>query len=323
MAAPTVTPATPVSDKPTPSTTDSRDDAGAEDENSDTPTPTPSGDRTVVFQKVDQDEEKVDSGTAEPAGRTLAEKITARTGEESAADDGTDQETAQQPTVAALKRPAPSVDETGEIPQVDPLAATTTAAATSGSTAADVAVREDDAAVDEGDVDTRDGDDDAVEEKTSITGVVLLAIIGVVLGVVVFKGFEMLWDNLSRPIVAVLAVLVTAGMVAVVRALRTANDGLSMFLAAVVGLVMTLRSARRRDDLASSRLSGPAHLHWCRGAVVVAGWGHDQYRSNRRREDRRGADLRPHQRQCRPPVHHRDQPAPGAWPGAARGVRRP
>ncbi|WIM71233.1 hypothetical protein [Corynebacterium suedekumii] len=235
---PKPTMAAPAADKPTPSTTDSRDDAGAEDENSDTPTPTPSGDQTVVFQKVDQAEDKADSGTAEPAGRTLAEKITARTGEESAADDGTAPETTRQAAVSAPKRPAPSVDETGEIPQVDPLAATT-AAATSGSTAADVAVREDDAAVDEGDVDTRDGDDDAVEEKTSITGVVLLAIIGVVLGVVVFKGFEMLWDNLSRPIVAVLAVLVTVGMVAVVRALRTANDGLSMFLAAVVGLVMT------------------------------------------------------------------------------------
>lgn len=247
MAAPTVTPAAPVSDKPTPSTTDSRDDAGAADEKSDTPTPTPSGDQTVVFQKVDQDEEKADSGTAVPAGRTLAEKITARTGEESAADDGADPETAQQPTVAALKRPAPSVDETGEIPQVDPLAATTTAAATSGSTAADVAVREDDAVGDGGDVDMRDeaaadpaaDTDDAVEERTSITGVILLAIIGVVLGVVVFKGFELLWENLSRPIVAVLAILVTVGMVAVVRALRTANDALSMFLAAIVGLVMT------------------------------------------------------------------------------------
>ena len=49
----------------------------------------------------------------------------------------------------------------------------------------------------------------------------------------------MLWDNLSRPIVAGLAILVTVGMVAVVKALRTANDGLSMFLAALVGIVMT------------------------------------------------------------------------------------
>lgn len=78
-----------------------------------------------------------------------------------------------------------------------------------------------------------------VEEKTSLTGIILMTIIGVVLGVVVFKGFELLWENLSRPIVAAMAVVVTGVMVGVVKALRTSNDGLSMFLAAVVGLVMT------------------------------------------------------------------------------------
>lgn len=77
------------------------------------------------------------------------------------------------------------------------------------------------------------------EEKTSVTGVILMTAIGVVLGVVVFKGFEMLWENFSRPIVVGLAILVTLGMVGVVKALRTANDGLSMFLATLVGLVMT------------------------------------------------------------------------------------
>lgn len=78
-----------------------------------------------------------------------------------------------------------------------------------------------------------------VEEKTSLTGVILMTAIGVVLGVVIFKGFEMLWENFSRPVVAILAVLVTAGMVGVVKALRTANDALSMVLAGFVGLLMT------------------------------------------------------------------------------------
>lgn len=54
-----------------------------------------------------------------------------------------------------------------------------------------------------------------VEEKTSLTGIILMTIIGVVLGVVVFKGFELLWENLSRPIVAALAVVVTGVMVGV------------------------------------------------------------------------------------------------------------
>lgn len=78
-----------------------------------------------------------------------------------------------------------------------------------------------------------------IEEKTSLTGVILMTVIGVVLGVVIFKGFEMMWENFSRPVVAVLAILVTAGLVGVVRALRTANDALSMVLAGFVGLLMT------------------------------------------------------------------------------------
>lgn len=78
-----------------------------------------------------------------------------------------------------------------------------------------------------------------VEEKTSLTGVILMTAIGVVLGVVIFKGFEMLWESFSRPVVAILAVLVTAGMVGVVKALRTTNDALSMVLAGFVGLLMT------------------------------------------------------------------------------------
>lgn len=78
-----------------------------------------------------------------------------------------------------------------------------------------------------------------VEEKTSLTGVILMTAIGVVLGVVIFKGFEMLWENFSRPLVAILAVLITAGLVGVVKALRTTNDALSMVLAGCVGLLMT------------------------------------------------------------------------------------
>lgn len=89
------------------------------------------------------------------------------------------------------------------------------------------------------DVSEQTASGDASEETTSMTGVILLAIIGVVLGVVVFKGFELLWESLSRPIVAVLAIVVTAAIVGVVKMLRTSNDVLSMFLAAIVGAVMT------------------------------------------------------------------------------------
>ena len=63
--------------------------------------------------------------------------------------------------------------------------------------------------------------------------------VGIVLGAVVFKGFEILWDRFDRLVVVVLGVVVTGVIVGIVHALRTSRDGLSMFLAAVAGLVLT------------------------------------------------------------------------------------
>ena len=69
---------------------------------------------------------------------------------------------------------------------------------------------------------------------------IILAVLGIVVGAIVFLGFQQLWESgLSRILVAVLALAVTAVLVGVVHALRTARDGLSMGLAAVVGLLMT------------------------------------------------------------------------------------
>lgn len=82
---------------------------------------------------------------------------------------------------------------------------------------------------------------DAAEEEESVSAlaVAMMAIIGIVLGVAVFKGFEILWANLNGGLVAVLAIAVTAAMVGVVHVMRTNRDRLSMVLAAVVTLVMT------------------------------------------------------------------------------------
>lgn len=77
------------------------------------------------------------------------------------------------------------------------------------------------------------------DEKLNPFSVLLLALIGIVLGAVVFKGFEILWDSFSRTVVAILAIAVTALMVALVHVLRTNRDGISMTLAAFVGLVLT------------------------------------------------------------------------------------
>lgn len=137
--------------------------------------------------------------------------------------------------VEEADKPTPANDETAVLEKVTPPPETAPAAAVEKPAEPQPEPESDPETGEIPAVDTVDGP----EEKTSITGVILMAVIGVVLGIVVFKGFEMLWENLSRPIVAGLAILVTVGMVAVVKALRTANDGLSMFLAALVGVVMT------------------------------------------------------------------------------------
>ena len=84
-----------------------------------------------------------------------------------------------------------------------------------------------------------DADYEEDDEKLNPFSVLLLALVGIVLGAIVFKGFEILWDSFSRSIVAILAVAVTALMVALVHVLRTNRDGASMALAAFVGLVLT------------------------------------------------------------------------------------
>lgn len=94
-------------------------------------------------------------------------------------------------------------------------------------------------AVDE-DVDEYDEHYDEEDEgKLNPFAVVLLALVGIVLGAIVFKGFEILWDRFDRLVVLVLGVVVTGVIVGIVHALRTSRDGLSMFLAAVAGLVLT------------------------------------------------------------------------------------
>lgn len=77
------------------------------------------------------------------------------------------------------------------------------------------------------------------EEQISAMGVIFMALAGIVLGVVIFLGFQQLWGALSKAIVAALAVAVTGAIVGVVHALRTERDRESMILAGVAGLVMT------------------------------------------------------------------------------------
>ncbi|WP_080793263.1 hypothetical protein [Corynebacterium pacaense] len=82
-------------------------------------------------------------------------------------------------------------------------------------------------------------DEEEEEGRGSILSIILMALVGVVLGVLVFLGFQILWERLDRWIVSILAIAVTLGGVGVIHALRTSRDGFSMVLAALVGLVMT------------------------------------------------------------------------------------
>jgi len=76
-------------------------------------------------------------------------------------------------------------------------------------------------------------------EKLNPMSIVIMVVVGIVLAVVIFKGFEVLWDNFPRVVVAILALCVTAIMAGVTHALRTARDGFSMSLAGITGLILT------------------------------------------------------------------------------------
>lgn len=114
--------------------------------------------------------------------------------------------------------------------------------ATDGATGASVPVNASEKELDKKDqtdvVETEE-DFEEEDEKLNPFSVLVLALIGIVLGAVVFKGFEILWDSFSRSVVAILAIAVTALMAALVHVLRTNRDGISMTLAVFVGLVLT------------------------------------------------------------------------------------
>ena len=93
------------------------------------------------------------------------------------------------------------------------------------------------------DADAENDESIAEGEGMNPLAVVLLALTGIILGVVVFKGFEMLWGSLNNFLVAALAVGVTGVMAGIVHALRTERDGLSMTLAVIVGLLLTFGPA--------------------------------------------------------------------------------
>ncbi len=85
-----------------------------------------------------------------------------------------------------------------------------------------------------------DFDEESSNEKMSVLAILGMAAVGVLVGVGVFAGFQVLWDSISNKfIVAGLACVAIAIIVGAVHMLRTSWDGFSMTLAGLVGVTMT------------------------------------------------------------------------------------
>lgn len=199
-------------------------------------------------QKAEADKKAADKAAAEKkaaeqaeADKPAADKKVAKPENDKKTSGTAAAATATGAAGSAAATVAPSDSETGELARVED---------TSDHTTELQAVRDDADArtdrptddLDAADYEDADYDYDEDDEETSggIGSVIILAVLGIVVGAIVFLGFQQLWESgLSRILVAVLALTVTAVLVGVVHALRTARDGLSMGLAAVVGLLMT------------------------------------------------------------------------------------
>ena len=179
----------------------------------------PANDDTTVIQKVDapaKDSSKAKYAAAGSKAAKTDETTVMPAQPEAAAATGTK---AAETKTATASPAAKDTESTGEIPVVEDERQTDSAKL----------AQRDDAELDE-------AEDDG---KLSAVSIVVLALVGIIIGAIVFKGFEVLWGRFDRIIVSILALVVTGAMVGIVHALRTARDAVSMSLAGVVGLILT------------------------------------------------------------------------------------
>ena len=196
----------------------------------------PSADDTAVIQRVD----KAKADGAKPVATKPA-----------AAKAAADKPAAEKPTAdKAGADKASAAKPVAEKPKADKGAkAAGAGAATAGAGAAAAAAvpASKKAGVAKGAEETGnlpkvEDDEEWIEEeheKLNPVSILLMIVAGILLAIVIFKGFEILWDSFPRLVVAILALCVTAIMVGVTHALRTARDGFSMFLAGFTGLILT------------------------------------------------------------------------------------
>ena len=191
----------------------------------------PSADDTAVIQRVGK--EKADD--AKPAA---AKATAAKPAAEKPAADKTSADKASAAKPVAEK---PKADKGAKAAGAGTaIAGAGTAAAASVPASKKAGVAKD--AEETGNLPKVEDDEEWIEgehEKLNPVSILLMIVAGILLAIVIFKGFEILWDSFPRLVVAILALCVTAIMVGVTHALRTARDGFSMFLAGFTGLILT------------------------------------------------------------------------------------
>lgn len=191
----------------------------------------PSADDTAVIQRVGK--EKADD--AKPAA---AKATAAKPAAEKPAADKTSADKASAAKPVAEK---PKADKDAKAAGAGAATAGAGAAAAASVPASKKAgVAKD--AEETGNLPKVEDDEEWIEgehEKLNPVSILLMIVAGILLAIVIFKGFEILWDSFPRLVVAILALCVTAIMVGVTHALRTARDGFSMFLAGFTGLTLT------------------------------------------------------------------------------------
>ena len=188
----------------------------------------PSADDTAVIQRVDK------AGDAKPAAAKPAADTPA------AKKPAAEKARAEKQGTAKPAAEKPKDDKRAKAAGAGAAAAGAGAAAAAVPTSKKAGVAK--SAEETGNLPKVEDNEDWVEEeheKLNPVSILLMIVAGILLAIVIFKGFEILWDNFPRLVVAVLALCVTAIMVGVTHALRTARDGFSMFLAGFTGLVLT------------------------------------------------------------------------------------
>ena len=191
----------------------------------------PSADDTAVIQRVD----KAKADDAKPAATKPAAAKAAT------AKPAAEKPTADKATAAKPVAEKPKADKGAKAAGAGAAAAGAGAAAAAAVPASKKAgVAKD--AEETGNLPKVEDDEEWIEEeheKLNPVSILLMIVAGILLAIVIFKGFEILWDSFPRLVVAILALCVTAIMVGVTHALRTARDGFSMFLAGFTGLILT------------------------------------------------------------------------------------